>query len=87
MKPLFILVAALALTTAAAATDNVYQVKKSLSIGQYGANCESMGGSFEQHDSNTGTCSKSNGMNVTCSRDQGVTTCVGYDPNRPKAPQ
>ena len=87
MKPLLVLVAALALTTAAPATDNFYQTNKKLTIGQAAANCDRIGGTFDQHDSNTGTCSKSNGLNITCSRDQGTTTCVGYDPNRPQAPQ
>lgn len=87
MKTLLVLVAVLGLTTAVGAADNVYQTSKTLSLGQYGANCASIGGTYESHDDNTGTCSKSGGYNVTCSRDEGITTCVGYDPKRPKAPQ
>jgi hypothetical protein len=88
MKPLLVLVALIGLgASPVLATDNVYTVSKKLTIGQFAANCDSMGGDFDNHGTtNTGTCSKSNGSNITCSRSGGVTTCSGYDPDRPKAP-
>lgn len=90
MKSLLILSAALGLLALPAyATDNVYQTSKKLTIGQFAGNCTSMGGTFTSNSSDraVGTCSKSNGSNITCARENGVTTCVGYDPNRPQAPQ
>lgn len=87
MKTLLVLVATIGLgISPVLATDNVYQTSKKLSVGQFAANCESMGGDYESHGNNAGTCNKSGGYNVTCARDGGITTCSGYDPSRPKAP-
>lgn len=85
MKTLAIL-AALGLSVAPAfAVDNFYDTPK-INIGQFAANCSSMGGDYTPHGSNAGTCKTDAGLDVTCARDQGITTCSGVVPKTPKTP-
>jgi hypothetical protein len=86
MKMLTIL-AALGLSVAPAlAADNYYNTSTKLSIGQFAGNCASIGGDYTSHGSNAGTCKTDSGLDVTCARDQGITTCSGTVPKTPKAP-
>jgi hypothetical protein len=80
------IIAALGLSVAPAfAVDNFYDTPK-ISIGQFAGNCDRMGGDFTSHGSNAGTCKTDSGLDVTCARDQGITTCSGVVPKPPKTP-
>lgn len=86
MKTLAIL-AALGLSVVPTfATDNFYNTSTKLNIGQFEGNCTSMGGDFTSHGSDAGTCKTDSGLDVTCARDQGITTCSGVVPKTPRAP-
>lgn len=86
MKTLAIL-AALGLSVVPAfAADNFYDTSTKLNIGQFAGNCATMGGDYTPHGSNAGTCKTDSGLDVTCARDQGITTCSGVVPKPPKAP-
>jgi hypothetical protein len=86
MKTLAILAALCLSVVPAFAADNFYDTSTKLNIGQFAGNCASMGGDFTSHGSNAGTCKTDSGLDVTCARDQGITTCSGVVPKTPKTP-
>ncbi len=71
------------LTIPVHAVDNYYSTSTKLNIGQFAGNCASMGGDFTAHG---GTCKTDSGLDVTCVREDGLTTCAGNVPKTPKSP-
>lgn len=86
MKRLAMLAASVMLVLPVQAADNFYSTSTKLNIGQFAGNCASMGGVFTAHGNHGGTCKTDSGLDVTCVREDGLTTCAGNVPKTPKSP-
>jgi hypothetical protein len=86
MKLLAILAASVMLVVPVHAVDNFYSTSTKLNIGQFAGNCASMGGDYTAHGNHGGTCKTDSGLDVTCVREDGLTTCAGNVPKTPKSP-
>ena len=86
MKASIILAASALFACPVLAADNHYSTSTKLNIGQFAGNCTSMGGDYTSHGSNAGTCKTVSGLDVTCARESGITTCSGNVPKSPKTP-
>jgi hypothetical protein len=86
MTRLAMLAVSVLLVVPAQAVDNFYSTSTKLDIGQFAGNCANLGGDFTAHGNHGGTCKTDSGLDVTCVRDDGLTTCAGNVPETPKAP-